>query len=155
MNSNIGVFNPSYIRMSGEIADQKIIDSLKEAYPNAKIASRLRLHRGRRGFPVNDEFAGFPVSMIGQSDQSTRVKIVDGTLRIKSPFTAADYVGRTRLVCATAKALWILAISSNDAATATISSAAAAASSMWAASKFIPRRSNRCSTGTTQCICRW
>jgi acyl-coenzyme A synthetase/AMP-(fatty) acid ligase len=94
MNPKIRVFNPSYIRMPGEIADQKIIDNLREAFPNAKIAHAYASTEAGVVFSVNDELAGFPVSMIGQSGRATLVKIIDDTLRIKSPFTAADYVGR-------------------------------------------------------------
>jgi acyl-CoA synthetase (AMP-forming)/AMP-acid ligase II len=95
MNPNVGAFNPSYVRMSGEIADQKIIDSLREAYPKAAVAHAYASTEAGVVFAVNDELEGFPASMVGKSDQDIEVKIVDETLRIRSPLTATNYVGPT------------------------------------------------------------
>jgi len=93
MNTNVSVFNPSYVRMSGEIADQKIIDSLRETFPKAAIGHAYASTEAGVVFAVDDELEGFPASMIGTSDLGIEVKLVDDTLRIKSRLTATNYVG--------------------------------------------------------------
>ena len=40
---------PAYVRLSGEIADQAILDTLARIYPDAAIGHALRVDGGRRG----------------------------------------------------------------------------------------------------------
>src|SRR5262249_37509508 len=46
------------------------------------------------GFAVNDGFEGFPASLIGPNRDGVEMKVVDGSLRIRSKRAANAYVGR-------------------------------------------------------------
>jgi acyl-coenzyme A synthetase/AMP-(fatty) acid ligase len=83
---------PRYVRLSGEIADQAILDNLAAFFPNARIGHAYASTEAGVGFDVNDGREGFPVSLIGASG-AVEMKVVDGTLRIRSPRTAFGYVG--------------------------------------------------------------
>jgi acyl-coenzyme A synthetase/AMP-(fatty) acid ligase len=89
---NTQAISPKYIRLSGEIADQAILDSLREAFPAATIAHAYASTEGGVGFEVNDGLAGFPTSFVG-NPAAVEMKVVDGTLRIRSSRTAMCYLG--------------------------------------------------------------
>ena len=93
MSANVDVLTLSYVRLSGEIADQKIIDRLSAVFPNASIAHAYASTEAGVGFVVNDKMEGFPTTVIGTSDLGVAIKVVDSTLRIRSPLTAVDYLG--------------------------------------------------------------
>jgi acyl-CoA synthetase (AMP-forming)/AMP-acid ligase II len=98
MNWQPNTIAPSYVRLSGEIADQKILDDLKEAFPKAAVAHAYASTEAGVGFAVNDGLEGFPRTLLDDDNSSVQMKIVDGTLRIKSPGVALDYVrGDTHL----------------------------------------------------------
>ena len=89
---------PSYVRLSGEIADQAILDNLKAAYPNAEIAHAFASTEAGVGFDVRDGLAGFPASYVGQpgahlSAKGAEIKVEGGTIRIRSTRTASRYLG--------------------------------------------------------------
>jgi len=84
---------PQYIRLSGEIADQAILNHLQSFYPRARIAHAFASTEAGVAFDVNDGLAGFPVSFIGQTSASVEMKVEDGSLRIRSPRVAARYIG--------------------------------------------------------------
>jgi acyl-coenzyme A synthetase/AMP-(fatty) acid ligase len=93
MNANVDVPTLSYVRLSGEIADKKILNRLGAVFPNASIAHAYASTEAGIGFVVNDRMEGFPPAVIGTSDLGVAIKVVDGTLRIRSPLTAIDYMG--------------------------------------------------------------
>lgn len=82
---------PRYIRLSGEIADQAILNSLRSFYPQASIAHAFASTETGVGFEVNDCLEGFPPSMVDALGEVT-IKIEDDSLRIRSPRTAMRYV---------------------------------------------------------------
>jgi acyl-coenzyme A synthetase/AMP-(fatty) acid ligase len=84
--------SPRYVRLSGEIADQAILDNLAAFYPTARIGHAYASTEAGVGFDVNDGREGFPVSLIG-APGDVQMKVVDGSLRISSPRTAACYLG--------------------------------------------------------------
>ena len=86
---------PSYVRLSGEIADQSIIDHLKAAFPRARVAHAFASTEAGVAFEVTDGRAGFPGALLGQSAGGVDLRIQDDTLRIRSPRTATRYLGRT------------------------------------------------------------
>jgi len=45
------------------------------------------------GFDVNDGVSGFPAAYVGPVRAGVEMKVVDGSLRIRSPGTASGYVG--------------------------------------------------------------
>ena len=90
--------SPQYVRLSGEIADQAILDSLRSFYPQAQVAHAYASTEAGVGFEVNDGREGFPSGMIGLSSRTRRdgeveMKVMDGSLRIRSSRTAAHYLG--------------------------------------------------------------
>jgi acyl-coenzyme A synthetase/AMP-(fatty) acid ligase len=84
---------PQYVRLSGEIADQVILDGLRALYPDAKIAHAFASTEAGVAFEVGDGLAGFPASLIGQPSASVEMKVEDGSLRVRSARNAIRYVG--------------------------------------------------------------
>ena len=82
---------PRYIRLSGEIADQAILDTLRSFYPQAGIGHAFATTEAGVGFEVNDGLEGFPASMIGARGE-VETKIDNGSLRIRSARTALRYI---------------------------------------------------------------
>jgi len=86
-------FSPRYVRLSGEIADQAVLDGLRKAFPDASIGHAYASTEAGVGFAVNDGLEGFPAGIVGQNRDGVEMKIVDGSLRIRSTRTAHAYVG--------------------------------------------------------------
>jgi acyl-coenzyme A synthetase/AMP-(fatty) acid ligase len=93
MSGALGSFFPRYIRLSGEIADQAILDALREASPEAIVAHAFASTEAGVGFEVRDGLAGFPASLVGLSGHGVEIDVSGGTLRIKSPGNASSYLG--------------------------------------------------------------
>ncbi|HEX9472203.1 MAG TPA: long-chain fatty acid--CoA ligase, partial [Bradyrhizobium sp.] len=87
-------FSPSYVRLSGEIADQAVLDGLSRAFPAASIGHAYASTEAGVGFAVNDGLEGFPASQLGTNRDGVEMKVEDGSLRIRSTRTAHAYVGR-------------------------------------------------------------
>jgi acyl-coenzyme A synthetase/AMP-(fatty) acid ligase len=87
---------PQYVRLSGEIADQAILDSLRAQYPQATIAHAFASTEAGVGFEVDDGLAGIPESYFGRATHGVELKVEDGSLRIRSPRTARHYLGPER-----------------------------------------------------------
>ncbi len=87
-------FTPRYVRLSGEIADQAVLDGLSAAFPAASIGHAYASTEAGVGFAVNDGLEGFPAGIIGNVSNGVEMKIEDGSLRIRSNRTAHAYVGR-------------------------------------------------------------
>ena len=85
---------PQYTRLSGEIADQAIIDHLGAFYPNAKVGHAFASTEAGVAFEVNDGLAGFPASYIGRMESGVDLKVEDDTLHIRSSRTARGYLGK-------------------------------------------------------------
>jgi len=84
--------SPGYVRLSGEIADQSILNHLRSAYPQAQIAHAFASTEAGVAFVVNDETAGFDQKVI-ENTPGVEMKIVERTLRIRSARTARCYLG--------------------------------------------------------------
>ena len=88
---------PGYVRLSGEVADQAILDQLRQAYPAASIAHAFATTEAGVGFDVRDGLAGFPAAYVGRTGGGAELRVQDGTLRLRSDRTAACYLhDRTR-----------------------------------------------------------
>jgi acyl-coenzyme A synthetase/AMP-(fatty) acid ligase len=83
---------PRYIRLSGEIADQSILNSLHSFYPDAEISHAFATTEAGVAFDVRDALSGFPASML-TSAPGVELKVVDATLRVRSSRTAERYLG--------------------------------------------------------------
>jgi len=57
---------PRYVRLSGEIADQAVLDHLHALYPAAAIAHAFASTEAGVAFAVGDGRAGFPASLVEQ-----------------------------------------------------------------------------------------
>ncbi|MGY8661340.1 AMP-binding protein [Bradyrhizobium sp. UFLA05-109] len=86
-------FSPHYVRLSGEIADQAVLDGLARAFPHASIGHAYASTEAGVGFSVDDGREGFPAHLIGRNRGGVEIKVVDGSLRIRSRRTARAYVG--------------------------------------------------------------
>ena len=93
MSSQAGVIAPRYIRMSGEIADQAVLDSLKAAYPGVPIGHAYASTEAGVGFEVDDGLEGFPAGFLERRGGAVEMKLVDGSLRLRSARAAGGYVG--------------------------------------------------------------
>src|SRR2546427_12677906 len=82
---------PRYVRLSGEIADQAILDHLRACYPDAAIAHAFASTEAGVAFDVGDGRAGFPASLIGPRGGGIELRVEHGSLRIRSTRTAARY----------------------------------------------------------------
>jgi acyl-coenzyme A synthetase/AMP-(fatty) acid ligase len=94
MSGAIASFAPRYVRLSGEIADQAVLDGLSAAFPAASIGHAYASTEAGVGFAVNDGREGFPAAIIGKNRDGVEMKVEDGSLRIRSKRTAYAYVGR-------------------------------------------------------------
>jgi len=93
MSPSAHMIAPQYVRLSGEIADQTILNHLQSFYPQAKIAHAFASTEAGVAFDVPDGLAGFPASLIGGS-ADVELKVEDGSLRIRSNRTADRYLGQ-------------------------------------------------------------
>ena len=95
MSGAASSFTPRYVRLSGEIADQAVLDGLRDAFPAASVGHAYASTEAGVGFAVNDGREGFPADIVGNVRDGVEMKVEDGSLRIRSKRTAHAYVGRT------------------------------------------------------------
>lgn len=93
MSPAAGLLAARYLRLSGEIADQAILDRLRGAYPDASIAHAFASTEAGVAFDVGDGLAGFPADLIRRRTGDVEMMVEDGSLWIRSKRTAARYVG--------------------------------------------------------------
>ena len=93
MSSSAHLIAPKYVRLSGEIADQGILNHLRSAYPQARIAHAFASTEAGVAFEVNDGLAGFSASVLGETP-GVEMKVERGSLRIRSSRTASRYLGK-------------------------------------------------------------
>jgi acyl-coenzyme A synthetase/AMP-(fatty) acid ligase len=94
MSGSTSGFTPRYVRLSGEIADQAVLDGLAQAFPDASVGHAYASTEAGVGFAVNDGREGFPASLIGPNKDGVEMKVVEGSLRIRSKRAAHSYVGK-------------------------------------------------------------
>jgi acyl-coenzyme A synthetase/AMP-(fatty) acid ligase len=87
--------SPRYVRLSGEIADQTILDRLRAAYPDAEIAHAFASTEAGVAFDVGDGLAGFPATLLENGRPDIRMQVTDGSLRVKSTRNAFRYLDET------------------------------------------------------------
>ncbi len=75
---------PGYVRLSGEIADQAVLDALKARFPRAAIGHAYASTEAGVGFEVNDGLEGFPTRFVDQQSGEVEMRVVDGSLRLRS-----------------------------------------------------------------------
>jgi acyl-coenzyme A synthetase/AMP-(fatty) acid ligase len=93
MSGAASSMRPRYIRLSGEVADQSVLDGLHGAYPDAEIVHAFASTEAGVAFEVTDRQAGFPETLLDAPTQGVELKIENGTLRVRSPGNAMRYLG--------------------------------------------------------------
>jgi acyl-coenzyme A synthetase/AMP-(fatty) acid ligase len=92
MSPSARLIKPEYVRLSGEIADQSILNHLRAVYPQARIAHAFASTEAGVAFEVNDAIAGFEAGAL-KNTPGVDMKVEDRTLRIRSARTASRYLG--------------------------------------------------------------
>ena len=92
MSPAIEAIRPKYLRLSGEIADQSILDRLSHKFPDVPIAHAYASTEAGVGFEVVDGLAGFPARLLDQRSTAVEIKVVDGALKLRSERTASRYL---------------------------------------------------------------
>jgi len=93
MSPAVTRIDPRYVRLSGELADQAILDRLATAFPKADIAHAFASTEAGVAFDVRDRQAGFPAAWVGQAGQRAEMRVQDGSLRLRSSRVASRYLG--------------------------------------------------------------
>jgi acyl-coenzyme A synthetase/AMP-(fatty) acid ligase len=91
MSPHARALTPQYIRLSGEIADQGILNALESFY-SARVGHAFASTEAGVGFEVNDGLEGFPAAIV-DAPGDVQIKVDDGSLRIRSTRNAACYLG--------------------------------------------------------------
>jgi acyl-CoA synthetase (AMP-forming)/AMP-acid ligase II len=93
MSGDTALIAPEYVRLSGEVADQTVLDNLRAAFPNSRIAHAFASTEAGVAFDVRDGLAGFPAALVDNPGGAIEMKVQDGTLWIRSDRTATRYLG--------------------------------------------------------------
>ena len=93
MSTDRSAMAPAYVRLSGEIADQIVLNGLHAAYPDASIGHAFASTEAGVAFAVDDGLEGFPAGLVETPSASVSMKVEDGSLRIKSTRSASHYLG--------------------------------------------------------------
>ena len=83
--------SPRYVRLSGEIADQAILNNLRAAYPKAQVTHAFASTEAGVAFEVTDGLAGFPDHYVS-SLEGVEMKMEDGSMRLRSNRLATRYL---------------------------------------------------------------
>jgi acyl-CoA synthetase (AMP-forming)/AMP-acid ligase II len=75
--------DPQYVRLSGEIVDDALLEALRALYPRARIEHAYASTEAGVILVVEDGQAGFPVSLLARSG-AVEMKIVDSALCVRS-----------------------------------------------------------------------
>ena len=89
----LAAISPRYVRLSGEIADQAVLDALKAAFPNASVGHAYASTEAGVGFEVTDGREGFPAGYIEAPTGDVEMRVVDGALQLRSRRIANRYIG--------------------------------------------------------------
>lgn len=93
MSPEIEALRPAYVRLSGEIADQAVLDALKAAFPDAAMGHAYASTEAGVGFEVTDGLEGFPAGFVGHGSE-VEMRVVDGALQVRSARCAEGYAGK-------------------------------------------------------------
>jgi len=82
---------PRYVRLSGEIADQAVLDALSARFAGVPVGHAYASTEAGVGFEVNDGREGFPADFVGR-DGPVLMKVEDGSLRLRTERAATHYL---------------------------------------------------------------
>jgi acyl-coenzyme A synthetase/AMP-(fatty) acid ligase len=83
---------PRIIRLTGEIADQALLDKLIAFYEPRSLVHAFASTEAGVAFEVSDGLEGFPVDFLGRHG-AVELKIEGGSLQVRSQRTARCYLG--------------------------------------------------------------
>jgi acyl-CoA synthetase (AMP-forming)/AMP-acid ligase II len=83
--------SPAYVRLSGEIADQAVLDALKARFPGVPVGHAYASTEAGVGFEVDDGLAGFPAAYVGRAG-AVALQVVGGALQLKSARASSGYI---------------------------------------------------------------
>jgi acyl-coenzyme A synthetase/AMP-(fatty) acid ligase len=93
MNAARGRFDPEYVRLSGEIADDSLLRALSALYPRARVVHAFASTEAGVVLEIEDGQAGFPAELFERGAGDVALKLVDGSLRVRSGGAALRYLG--------------------------------------------------------------
>jgi len=94
MTKAAGKLELKQITLGGEIADQRVINSLGRKFPNAAITHIFASTEAGVGFSVKDNKSGFPLSWLKSGVRGVKLSISDqGTLCLKNTHVNQAYLG--------------------------------------------------------------
>lgn len=93
MSAAARTITPEYVRLSGEIADQALLNHLGTIYPNAQIVHAFASTEAGVAFEVKDGIAGFSAETLEETE-NVEMKVEDGSLRVRSKRNASYYLGK-------------------------------------------------------------
>ena len=91
MSPSAHLLNPDYVRLSGEIADQALLDQLRSFYPQARVSHAFASTEAGVAFDIKDALSGVDPDVIKHTP-GVEMKVEYGTLRIRSDRTASRYL---------------------------------------------------------------
>jgi acyl-coenzyme A synthetase/AMP-(fatty) acid ligase len=91
MRPEAGAISPAYVRLSGEIADQSVLDALKVRYAGVPVGHAYASTEAGVGFEVTDGLEGFPAGFVGRPGD-VEMRVVDGVLQLRSGRTSRGYL---------------------------------------------------------------
>jgi len=81
------------ITIGGEIADARLLTTLRSAFPTARITHIYASTEAGVGFSVNDGVPGFPASYLDKGPGGVQVRIVHSRLEVRNTEVDSAYVG--------------------------------------------------------------
>ena len=82
----------SQITLGGEIVTEKILNSLSNYFPKARIVHIFAITEGGVGFSVSDKKPGFPIKFLKEAPNEVKIKIDNGRLFIKNKDVKSKYL---------------------------------------------------------------
>ncbi len=83
------------LSLGGEMADQPILDRLRETFPNVEISHVYASTEAGACIVVKDGLAGFPADLLDlETPGRPALKLVDGNLLVRSPYSTLAANGR-------------------------------------------------------------
>lgn len=84
-----GALGLRQITLGGEIADQRVLDALTRAFPDARVRHIFASTETGAAFTVSDGLEGFPRSYLDWAPSGIRLDVRDGVLFVEAPHTSA------------------------------------------------------------------
>ncbi|HEY7930027.1 MAG TPA: AMP-binding protein [Steroidobacteraceae bacterium] len=92
MSGAAATLQPLYVRLSGEIADQAVLDALHATWPQAQIGHAFASTEAGVAFEVQDGLAGFPAGWV-ETPGRVALRIREGRLQVRSAGSGLRYLG--------------------------------------------------------------